>query len=102
MQNNIETTTDKPIFKTTLFTEDALYEMVYNQITNKTSYFKYDKHGDLESFIDEVEINGKKYKINFVSIYQIINFFEYVLQRSLAIGFAERMVAESAGKGAGS
>src|SRR3989344_2540141 len=62
MQNNIETTTDKPIFKTTLFTEDALYEMVYNQITNKTSYFKYDKHGDLESFIDEVEINGKKYK----------------------------------------
>ena len=53
---------NKPIFKTTLFTQDALYEMVYNSITNKTSYFKCDRHGEFECFIDEVEIDGRKFK----------------------------------------
>lgn len=52
---------DKPILKTSMVTEDAIYEMVYEKTLNKTSYFKMSKYGKLECFIEEVEIDGRKY-----------------------------------------
>jgi hypothetical protein len=61
MQNN-EEKKDKPILKTALVTTDAIYEMVYERTTNKTSFFKMDREGNLESSLDEVEIEGRKYK----------------------------------------
>ncbi len=61
MQNN-EEKKEKPILKTSIIREDALYEMVFNRITNKTYFFKMDKYGRLESFLEEVEIEGRKYK----------------------------------------
>ncbi len=51
----------KPILKTSIITDDALYEMVYNKIKNKSYFFKMPRHGELESFIEEVDINGKKH-----------------------------------------
>lgn len=62
MKNDNEEKKEKPILKTTLTTQDALYEMVYDRITNKTSFFKADRHGRLEYYLEEVEIDGKKYK----------------------------------------
>ncbi len=61
MQNN-EEKQDKPIFKTSIITQDALYEMVFNRITNKTYFFKIDRLGQLECLIEEVEIEGIKYR----------------------------------------
>jgi len=40
MEKNIDVNKDKPILKTSIITEDAPYEMVYDRITNKSSYFK--------------------------------------------------------------
>lgn len=53
---------EKPILKSTIFTEDALYEMIYDRILNKTSYIKIDRRGQMEFFIEEVEIDGRKYQ----------------------------------------
>lgn len=53
---------DKPILKTSIVTKDALYEMVYDRDSNKTSFFKKPRFGEIEAFIDEVEINGQKYR----------------------------------------
>ncbi len=62
MQNNDEKK-DKTIIKSSIVTDDAIYEMVYNRLVNKSSYFKYERYGKkLTSFIDEVEIDGLKYK----------------------------------------
>lgn len=61
MQNN-EEQKDKPILKTSIVTPDALYEMVYDRTTNKVSYFKQSKHGKLNCFLEEVEIEGRKYR----------------------------------------
>jgi hypothetical protein len=52
----------KPIFKSTIFTEDALYEMVYDKILNKTSYIKIDRRGQMEFFLEEAKVNGEKYQ----------------------------------------
>jgi len=61
MQNN-EEKQNKPILKTAIFTADALYEMVFDRTTNKTSFSKMGRDGKLECLIEEVEINGRKYK----------------------------------------
>jgi len=52
----------KEILKTSIETPDALYEMVYDRINKKTTFFKMDKYGKLSSFLEETEINGEKYK----------------------------------------
>jgi hypothetical protein len=51
-----------PILKTSMITENALYEMVFDALTKRTSFFKMDRYGKLECFIEEVEIDGMKYK----------------------------------------
>jgi hypothetical protein len=61
MQNN-EEKKEKPILKTTIFTPDVLYEMVFDRKENKTSFSKMDRDGNLEALIEEVEIEGRKYK----------------------------------------
>ena len=61
MENNTEKN-DKPILKTSIVTQDALYEMVYNRITNKTYFFKMDRYGKLEVLLEEVELDGRKYR----------------------------------------
>jgi hypothetical protein len=60
--NNNEEKKEKPILKTALITPDALYEMVFNRITNKTYFFKMDRYGKLECLLEEVELDGKKYR----------------------------------------
>jgi hypothetical protein len=62
MQNNNDERKEKPILKTSIVTPDELYEMVFNRITNKSSFFKMTRNGKLESFLDEVEIDGRKYQ----------------------------------------
>ena len=63
MENkNNEEKKDKPIIKSSMITKDAIYEMVYCPNKNKSSYFKYSRSGNLEHDLDEVEIEGKKYK----------------------------------------
>ncbi len=61
MQNNEEKQI-KPILKTAIFTTDALYEMVFDRSTNKTSFSKISRDGKIECLLEEVEIEGKKYK----------------------------------------
>lgn len=61
MQNKDEKQ-DKAILKTSITTPNELYEMVFNRAENKTSFFKIDKSGKLECFLEEVEIDGKKYR----------------------------------------
>lgn len=53
---------EKPILKTALTTPDAIYEMIYNRITNKTYFSKMDRSGKLECLLEEVELDGKKYR----------------------------------------
>jgi hypothetical protein len=63
MENkNTEEKNDKAIIKSSIITRDAIYEMVYNRILNKSYYFKYDKFTGLESLLEEVEVGGIKYK----------------------------------------
>jgi hypothetical protein len=50
------------VYKTTLRTDDAIYEMVNSKILNKTSFCKMDRFGHQESFLEMVEIDGIKYK----------------------------------------
>lgn len=61
MHMNNEERKDKPILKTTIITPDALYEMVFNPVLNKSSYIKMDRHGHTESFLEQVELDGRKY-----------------------------------------
>lgn len=61
MQNK-EEKQDKAILKTTITTPNELYEMVFDRSENKTSFFKIDRNGKLECFLEEVEIEGKKYR----------------------------------------
>lgn len=59
MKNNNDEA--KPILKTSMLTEDTLYEMVFDRRTNKTSFFGCTRRGKVSSFLDEVEIDGIKY-----------------------------------------
>jgi len=61
MQNN-EAKPVKPAQKTTIITKDALYEMVFDRSTNKTSFSKITRDGNFEHLLEEVEIDGKKYR----------------------------------------
>ncbi|NCU28707.1 MAG: hypothetical protein EOM85_03505 [Candidatus Moranbacteria bacterium] len=61
MQNN-EEKQEKPILKTSIINKDTLYEMVFDRSTNKTSFSKMDRNGNLENLLDEVEIEGRKYR----------------------------------------
>jgi len=61
MQNNEEKII-KPILKTAIFTTDALYEMVFDRDTNKTSFTKISRDGTIECLLEEVGIEGKKYR----------------------------------------
>lgn len=63
---------EKPILKSTIFTEDALYEMIYDRVLNKTSYIKIDRRGQMEFFLEEVEINGRKYQ-PYPSTYNLVD-----------------------------
>jgi len=63
MENkNNEEKKDKPTIKSSIITKDAIYEMVYCPIKNKSSYFKYSRSGELEHGLEEVEIEGIRYK----------------------------------------
>jgi hypothetical protein len=62
MENTNTDGQNKPILKTSILTQDELYEMVYNKIKNKSYFFRISRHGDLKSFIEEVELDGIKYK----------------------------------------
>lgn len=61
MSKNKKQDENKPLLKSTVVTEDALFEMVYDEILNKTSFVKMGRNGVIE-VLDEVEINGEKYK----------------------------------------
>jgi len=63
---------EKPILKSTIFTEDALYEMIYDRVLNKTSYIKIDRRGEMEFFVEDVEIDGKKYQ-PYPSTYNLVD-----------------------------
>lgn len=60
IKNNNEQT--KPILKSTIITEDALYEMIYDKVLNTTSFIKAGRNGQMEFFLEEAEINGRKFK----------------------------------------
>lgn len=62
MQNNKEERDQKIITKSSIVTKDAIYEMVYDRVADKTSYFKFDRFGKIESYLEEIEIEGIKYK----------------------------------------
>lgn len=62
MKNDNEEKKEKPVFKTSMVTPDALYEMVFDRIENKTSFLKVDRDGKIETTLEEVEIFGKKYR----------------------------------------
>ncbi len=51
----------RPIYKSTVLDDDALYEMVYDKESNKTSYIKIDKMGQMDFFLDEIKIGDNKY-----------------------------------------
>ncbi len=61
MQNNNEKE-EKPILKTSLLTEDMLYEMVFDRYTNTTAFSGCSRLGEIQYLIDEVEHNGRKYR----------------------------------------
>ena len=58
MQNKDEKQ-DKAILKTSITTPNELYEMVFDRTENKTSFFKIDKSGKLECFLEEVQFGAK-------------------------------------------
>lgn len=59
MQNN-EEKKDKPILKTSIITQDCLYEMTFDG--TKSTYVKTDRDGNIEYDLHEVEIEGRKYQ----------------------------------------
>jgi len=52
---------NKIAIKSSIVTQNAIYEMVYDRIQNKSSYFKYSRDKEFEQSIDQVEIDGIKY-----------------------------------------
>jgi len=60
--DNNEEKQEKPILKTSIIKPDALYEMVFDRTTNKTSFSKIDRDGNLENLLEEVELDGRKYR----------------------------------------
>jgi hypothetical protein len=56
-----ETKSKKPNYRSTILDQDALYEMIYDEENNKTSYIKVDKMGQMDFFIEEVKIGDEKY-----------------------------------------
>lgn len=61
MQNNNEKE-EKPVLKTSLLTEDMLYEMVFDRHTNTTAFSGCSRLGEMKYLTDEVEHNGIKYR----------------------------------------
>ena len=59
---NEEEKKQKPILKTSILTEDFLYEMVYDRITNTTSFSGGSRDGEVKFLLDAVEWNDKKYQ----------------------------------------
>ncbi len=53
---------EKPIQKTALITEDAIYEMVYDRHTNTTAFSGRTMFGEIKYLLNEVEYQGKKYQ----------------------------------------
>lgn len=53
---------NKPILKTTIITNDTIYEMVYDKIKKQTSFFSCDLLGKRQTFLDSVVIDGKEYR----------------------------------------
>jgi len=60
--DNNEEKQEKPILKTSIINTDALYEMVFDRTTNKTSFSKMSRDGNLENNLEEVELEGRKYR----------------------------------------
>lgn len=60
--NNENEKQERTILKTSIITLDAIYEMVYDRTTHKTSFFKMGRDGKMECFVEEVEIDGRKYR----------------------------------------
>lgn len=60
--DNNEEKQEKPILKTSIINTDALYEMVFDRTTNKTSFSKMSRDGNLENGLEEVELEGRKYR----------------------------------------
>lgn len=52
----------KTTLKSTIVTEDALYEMIYDKVLNTTSFIKAGRNGQMEFFLEEAKINGRKFK----------------------------------------
>lgn len=53
---------EKPIEKTALITEDAIYEMVYDRHTNTTAFSGRTMFGEIKYLLNEVGHQGKKYQ----------------------------------------
>jgi hypothetical protein len=53
---------EKTNYKSTVLTDDALYEMIYDRITNTTSYIKIDTRGQMEFYLEEASVGKDKYK----------------------------------------
>lgn len=62
MKENKKQDEKKPILKSTIITEDALYEMVYDTTLNTTSFVKAGRNGVMDYLLEEVEVNGEIYK----------------------------------------
>ncbi len=62
MKKNKKQNEKKPTLKSTIITEDALYEMVYDTTLNTTSFVKAGRNGVMDYFLEEVELNGEIYK----------------------------------------
>lgn len=59
--NDKKSDENTPIRKSTIITEDALCEMVYNELLSTTSFAKIQKNGQLE-IRDETEVSGQRFK----------------------------------------
>lgn len=53
---------DKTSLRTTVKTDDELYEMVYDERKKETYYFKADRLGKISSFLTKTEVDGIKYE----------------------------------------
>ncbi len=61
MENENKDKNDKPIYTSTIVTEDTLCEMVFDTQQNKTFFFSYNRYGKMESYLEEVKVDGKTY-----------------------------------------
>jgi hypothetical protein len=53
---------NKPIQKSTVITDDTIYEMVHDTNLNMTEFVSMNRLGKLQIGLSEIEINGKKYE----------------------------------------